>query len=474
MISISTLIYRSSAFADATWNSLHENTPHLHDGRARFFFVANDPTPGLLEHLRAKRYPFVVQRNKSIPMEKLRQMGYWDPEHIHRVYRGFNRIIQESEEQLVILNSDMVYSPGWLDALERQWNPNRILASRLVERHHPKFGVFPGAIHGEFGDHPNNFNKHGFLEFASSISKPILAPGTAYAPVMFSRSRAIQAGLYPEGNHLLDTGPVYGDQVFFAKMREIGVEHVDVLDSIVYHFKEGEREDAENTVQPGVSIVVPCDSHRYDLFKTTYATYMAYGIPEGLKVEFIIVSRTIKSTDLPGVRVINYEHSGEHFNPSKALNLGVSAAKYSTIFITSPEVKPVTNILEQYTHLPPGNYICRAYDQSEVGVVTDLVRTGLKDHIPSMYFLGIFRKSDIEKINGWDENFMAGFSWEDIDFGERFSRAGLQFTVRDDMRVLHMYHPRNYNTPGWDINWGVLQKNIESNATRCKNGLIKE
>lgn len=474
MISISTLIYRSSAFADATWRSLHENTPHLTDGRARFFFVANDPTPELLDHLKSKRYPFVVQRNKSIPMARLRQMGYWDPEHIHRVYCGFNRIIQESEEQLVILNSDMVYSPGWLEALERNWNPNRILASRLVERHHPIFGVFPGASHGEFGNHPNNFKKAEFLEYAKRVATKGITQGTAYAPVMFSRSKAMQAGLYPLGNHLLDTGPVYGDQVFFAKMREIGVEHLDVLDSIVYHFKEGEREDKVEDSKPGVSIVVPCDGSRYELFKTTHATYMSYGVPSNLNVEFILVSRTIKSTDLQGVRIVNYEHNGNHFNPAKAFNLGVAAARYNTIFITCPEVKPVTNVLDQFTELAPGNYICRAFDQGVTGAITDLVKCGLKDHIPSMYFLGIFRKEDILKINGWDEDFMQGSSWEDIDFGERFSRAQLTFKVLDDVKVLHMYHPRGDDKVGWEINWGVLQGNINTLATRCRNGIVKE
>lgn len=474
MISISTLIYRSAAFADATWQSLHENTPHLHDGRARFFFVANDPTQELVDHLRMRRYPFVVQRNKQIPMERLKGMGYWLPEHINRVYLGFNRIIQESDEQLVILNSDMMYSPGWLEALEGHWNPNRIVAAKLVERSHPKFGVFPGAIHGEFGNHPQNFKKQEFLNFADQVRGVGVAPGTAYAPVMMSRSKALEAGLYPHGNHLLDTGPVYGDQVFFAKMRELGVEHVDALDSIVYHFKEGEREDTVASNVHGITIVVPCEANRLDLFRTTYATYMAQGMPEGLPWEFILVSRTIDRIDLPGVRVVNYEHRGDYFNPAKALNLGVAASRYDTIFVTSPEVKPITDVVGQWTKLPAANYICRAYDQSENGSLSDLVRTGLKDHIPSMYFLGIFRKEDILKINGWDEEFMAGFSWEDVDFGERFSRAGLTFTVRDDLKVLHMFHPRNYDTPGWNINWSVLEKNIAAQAIRCRNGIVKE
>jgi hypothetical protein len=234
-----------------------------------------------------------------------------------------------------------------------------------------------------------------------------------------------------------------------------------------YNFKE------KATSSAGISIVVPCDGARYDMFKTTYATYMAYGFPDNLSYEFLLVSRTITDIDLPNVRVINYTHDGEFFNPAKALNLGVVNSKFDTIFITCPEVKPVTNIIEQYLSSPIGNYICRAYDQSVSGMIEDLVRTGLKDHIPSMYFLGIFKKQDILAINGWDEDFMKGFSWEDVDFGERFSRANLTHTVRDDMKVLHMYHARNYINNGWEINWNVIQENIKNNVVQCKNGINK-
>lgn len=243
MISICSLIYKSTVFADAVWDSLHENTPHLHDGRARFFFVANDPTDNLIRHLRNKRYPFVLQKNKIIPMERLRKIGYHDPDYISRVYQGFNRAIKESEEQLVLVNSDMLFSPGWLEGLIENWSENKFLVSTLVERFHPKFGVFPGAHHGEYGDHPTRFLKKEFLNFANSISRPGVQPGIGYAPCMFSRSKALEVGMYPEGNFLTTDGPVYGDQSFVAKLFEIGVTHLTANNSIVYHFKEGEKEE---------------------------------------------------------------------------------------------------------------------------------------------------------------------------------------------------------------------------------------
>lgn len=247
MISICSLIYRSAAFADSTYQSLMEYTPHLHDGRARFFFVANDATAGLKQHLRNKRYPFVCQENKKISDEELHKIGFAGPEYIRRVYKGYNRAIKESDEELILINSDMQFSPGWLDSLENAYHENRIVTSTLVERWQQKFGSRETGpkyfVEADFGSHPSNFNKSAFYTFSHNIKGQGTRPGRHYACVMMNRSKALEAGLYPEGNLFSWYGTAYGDQVFFARLNTIGVEHVESVGSIVYHFNEGEMED---------------------------------------------------------------------------------------------------------------------------------------------------------------------------------------------------------------------------------------
>jgi len=247
MISICSLIYRSAVFADSTYQSLMEYTPQLHDGRARFFFVANDATVGLKLHLRNRRYPFVCQENLHRSDQELHKIGYAGPDYLHRVYKGFNRAIQESEETLVLINSDMQFSPGWLDELEKVYNENRIVTSTLVERWHPKMGNRETGpkyfVEADFGSHPTNFNKSAFYTFSHNIRSSGIRPGRHYASVMMNRSKALEAGLYPEGNLFSWYGTAYGDQVFFARLNAIGVDHVESSGSIVYHFNEGEMED---------------------------------------------------------------------------------------------------------------------------------------------------------------------------------------------------------------------------------------
>ena len=115
----------------------------------------------------------------------------------------------------------------------------------------------------------------------------------------------------------------------------------------------------------------------------------------------------------------------------------------------TPEVKPTTDVLGQFKQELGKNLICQVWDENDSGkVMASLVHKGYRDDTPAMYFLALFNKSDIEKINGWDEDFMKGYAYEDNDFGERWNRAGLPFEVREDIQGVHQYHPRTETIRG--------------------------
>ena len=163
------------------------------------------------------------------------------------------------------------------------------------------------------------------------------------------------------------------------------------------------------------------------------------------------------------------------FNCSKALNLGVRSAKYSSIIITSPEVKPTTAVLEQLEKLVGTNVLCQVFDEDENNkVVKSLVNSRFRSESPRMYFLAMFNKSDIEKINGWDEEFMKGYAFEDDDFGARWARAKIPFVMRDDIQAVHQYHPRGETIAGGQaINKQKLRNNNAAGIIKCANGLVK-
>jgi hypothetical protein len=226
------------------------------------------------------------------------------------------------------------------------------------------------------------------------------------------------------------------------------------------------------------SIVTPLDANRLKQFHNTKLAYDA--MPE--VKEFLIPTRSFREVSeylhennlMKDARLIPYDHE-KGFNPSKALNLGVKNASYDNIIITSPEVKPKTNVLEQLTAHIGENIVCQVFDQNEEGEeVMSLVNKSYRSDTPAMYFLAMFNKADIEVINGWDEDFMRGYAYEDNDFGARWVRAGLPFRVINEIQAVHQYHPRSETIHGGSaINMAKYHENTDKGVISPLNGLTK-
>jgi len=264
-VSIISLIYRSPKLADWVYQSVHKFTPMIDRGEAEFFFVANDPTQALLAHLEDRAYPHIVNWNERYTDEELFALGYALPEYMSRVYRGYNEGIRAAKgDYVVLINSDNYFSPDWLENLLKYSDRGRIITSTLIERDHPRFPLFPSAIHGEFGSSAETFDEPGFLAFVSRTSKTGLDVGGAYMPCLIHRDVAIEAGLYPCGNVAADTfGDVarYGDEAFYDMLASLGVEHHTALDSLVYHLKEGERDDESAAEDPSSAAPAGPEGH---------------------------------------------------------------------------------------------------------------------------------------------------------------------------------------------------------------------
>jgi hypothetical protein len=277
-VSVVSLIFQSTKLADWVYGSVQKYTPMIARGEAEFFFVANDPTPSLLAHLKDRNYPHMVNINRLYSDEELLAHGYGAPEYMSRVYRGYNEGIRQAHgDYVVLINSDNYFSPDWLENLLKYSDRSRVITSTLVERHHPVFSVFPGAMHGEFGASPDTFDEEGFLSYAARIRKTGLEAGGAYMPTLFHRDIAVEAGLYPCGNVAGDGFADiarYGDEAFFDVLRSLGVAHYTALDSISYHLKEGERDDRAGEQSGSASSpqgVVPSASTPIEPYPTTQA-----------------------------------------------------------------------------------------------------------------------------------------------------------------------------------------------------------
>jgi len=258
--SIICLIYKSPKLADWVYNSLIKYTPLLKSGESEFFFVANDPSPSIISHLIKMNYPFIINNNKHFTEEELFDQGYGIPEYMNRVYKGYNQgILHAKGERIILINSDNYFSPDWLENLIKYSGLQNIISGTIVERKHPMFGVFPGAIEADYGNTVDNFKENEFIDFSYKIKKTGLRSSGAYMPCLMYKDVAIYAGLYPEGNIAGNSKEEilrYGDIDFFCRLEKLGVKHYTAKDSIVYHLKEGEKESVEdiNTFNDGIDL----------------------------------------------------------------------------------------------------------------------------------------------------------------------------------------------------------------------------
>jgi len=105
---------------------------------------------------------------------------------------------------------------------------------------------------------------------------------------------------------------------------------------------------------------------------------------------------------------------------------------------------------------------------------TILMRLRLKS--PRSQSLGShysIHKSDLKRINGYDENFV-GWGGEDEDLGIRLVRAGIycRSAIRS-ARVLHLWHPSVITDRRWQEGPNVQYLNRKEIPVSCINGLQK-
>jgi hypothetical protein len=241
-VSIACLIYKSTRWLQFVYDQVRKYTD-LTD--KEFYFVANDANDNVLNYLKENNIPHYIHNNTN------EQRNEW---YINNCYRAWNKALQMAKgEWVVIINSDMAFSEGWLDSLLKNKSDTICIASRLVER-----GVLASGAHGierNFGNVPEDYNESAFINFAESIKEDRIVPSGLQGVLCLKTEWLKKINYFPEGNVLCGSdifNPIYatrdqplipGDQIFIKRLKTINVEHYTDFNSIVYHFQEGEMRD---------------------------------------------------------------------------------------------------------------------------------------------------------------------------------------------------------------------------------------
>jgi GT2 family glycosyltransferase len=241
-VSIVCLIYKSVGWLRFVCDQLYKYTD-LKD--KEFYFVANDASEEVLTYLRDNNVPHYVWRNSP------EQRREW---YINNVYRAWNFGAQQARgDFIVFINSDMAFTPGWLENLWNAYAGSNCLTSRLVESGKLRSGPF--GVENNFGRHFKAFRESEFQDFALSIKEKKIENGGLFMPLLIAKKDFDSVGGYPEGNAVPETDLFHpkiarkgepclsGDAVLMEKLCFRGIIHQTVFDSVVYHFQMGEMDD---------------------------------------------------------------------------------------------------------------------------------------------------------------------------------------------------------------------------------------
>lgn len=237
-VSIFAVVYRSIEYARYINDVVRNSCPEVATGEAEFFLVANQPESDLRAWLPKSQLSFLEYWPES---ELSAQCG---PNYLAGVYEAYNFGVNEAKGEIVVmLNSDMVPSPGWLKSMVEEFQPSDLLSPWLVEPFHPKYGVFPGAIEANFGRSPQTFEAPGWSDFCLAGDAKLPANASPpFMPVMVLKDKFLQLGGFPQGNLLVNGECIPADKDYFEKLAATGMRHRFTTRPVYfYHFKEGEK-----------------------------------------------------------------------------------------------------------------------------------------------------------------------------------------------------------------------------------------
>lgn len=245
-VSVISMIYKSTKWLQFCYEQVLRYT----DFRDKeFLFIANDPTDEVLSYLERHYIPHVVFR--TTPEQKQE----W---YINNVYRGYNFGAQQARgDYLLFINSDMAFTPNWVEQLLSGIDGKNCIASRLVES--GKLASGAHAISKNFGQELEQYDEQAFQKYANTIRQSGVIEGGLYMPLLIKRQDLLDVGGYPEGNVTPDSDPFHptiakkgeplisGDTSMIQKITARGIHHQTSNSSIVYHFQEGEKDDPLTT-----------------------------------------------------------------------------------------------------------------------------------------------------------------------------------------------------------------------------------
>lgn len=175
----------------------------------------------------------------------------------------------------------------------------------------------------------------------------------------------------------------------------------------------------------------------------------------------------------PGLKVVRVEEKDKWYkNSCIPYNIGIKKSIGDIILLQNPECLHVHDILSYMTeNVNDSNYIAASTYSVDKRVTDNILphlsRLGIRNlfstlpqqrasddigwynhsiYKPTYYhFCAGLTRTNIEKLEGFDERYAPGIGYEDDEFVYRIGKLGLTKIIADDVSVIHQRHQRVYN-----------------------------
>lgn len=292
--SIACLVYKSTQWLQFVYEQVLKYTD-LKD--KEFYFVANDATPEVVQYLRDNYIPHYVFNNSR------EQKKEW---YINNVYRAWNFAAQKARgDYIVFINSDMAFTPKWLENLTSALNGSNCVASRLVESGKLRSGQY--GIEKNFGRTANRYKENAFQIYADTIRENSIKDGGLFMPLLVKRKDFLKVGGYPEGNikkgsdifrpkiAKQNDNLISGDVVLMQKLNTVGVKHQTSFKSLVYHFQCGEMDSNRDNIDNKTEIAICNDLATGTMGEKVLWNFLLDGLPGAYPLDYKVTSSNCKN-----------------------------------------------------------------------------------------------------------------------------------------------------------------------------------
>lgn len=419
--SIACLVYKSVDWLKFAYEQVLKTTD-LQD--VEFYFVANDANQEVLDYLKDNYIPHYVFNNTASNKKQ------W---YINNVYRAWNYAAEMARGDFIIfINTDMAFSPGWLDELIASYDGTNCVASRLVES-----GKMPSAkpaISKNFGQKINEFEEEKFLKYASVVREDSLVNGGLFMPLLIRKDHFFAVGGYPEGN--VKPGSDYkkpviakqgeslisGDVVLMEKLKKIGIKHQTSFNSLAYHFQCGEMDEKTSSEnQEKVEIAVANDIAGGSMGEKVLWNYLIEGLPNAYALDYKVTGATHSNFPSKAKKFISKHHPQTKVVIQNASFIKrVDPSRFTIAFLQDDLRSMGRHSIEQELVLKTSNKIVTnsiatslSYDNFDsailpIGLDSSLFKQLDKDKLRKKYGykksekMGIF-VGNFSPVKGWDE-----------------------------------------------------------------------